>query len=189
MLPKSDSLRVLFVLPAFERNGAVEFYVNLADELALLDIDIEVLACRYQELHSRLPSKPVKVNIALEADRFVRLGLFTLLIRLIQSALSSDIIVLTWENGAALLLPSLVAYILRKPTLAIVQNNIQKSLVDYPSRFGGRLVLRWAYAQAQAVVCASKSLIAAVKLEVNQKKITSISNGIDLERVRTLAKL
>ena len=184
-----NSLRVLFVLPVLSRNGAVNFYVDLADELVRLGIDVEILAIEHESLHCRLPRESVKVNVAFGKGQYYQRGLIPiLLIRLIRSALSSDIVILTWENGPALKWPSKVAYWLRKPTLAIVQNNIQKSLVYYKSE-NERHILRWAYAQAQAVVCASKALIAAVEPEVNHKKIKSISNGIDVEKVRTLAKL
>ncbi|GAB4239730.1 MAG: hypothetical protein Kow0049_27230 [Stanieria sp.] len=188
MLPNSHSLRVLFVLPAFYRNGAVNLIINLADQLALLDLDVEILALSDQESHSPMPKQSVKTSVALEANQSVRQALPILLNRLLKSAFNSDIIVLTWENGPALWWSSLVAYILRKPTIAIVQNNIQKSWAQYPSRIG-QVVRRWAYEQTQAVVCVSKALITSVEPEVNAKMITSIPNGIDIERVQTLAKL
>jgi glycosyltransferase involved in cell wall biosynthesis len=188
MLPNSHSLRVLFVLPAFYRNGAVNLIINLADQLALLDLDVEILALSDQEPHSPMPKQSVKTSVALEANQSVRQELPILLNRLLKSAFNSDIIVLTWENGPALWWSSLVAYILRKPTIAIVQNNIKKSWAQYPSRIG-QVVRRWAYEQTQAVVCVSKALITSVEPEVNAKMITSIPNGIDIERVQTLAKL
>ncbi|AFZ37105.1 glycosyl transferase group 1 [Stanieria cyanosphaera PCC 7437] len=188
MLPNSNSFRVLFVLPAFYRNGAVNLIINLADELALVYLDVEILALSEQEPHSPLPKQAVKTSVALEANQSVRLGLPILLNRLLKSALNSDLIVLTWENGPALVWTSLIAYILRKPTIAIVQNNIQKSWAQYPSRIG-RVVRRWAYGQTQAVVCVSQALITFVEAEINSKTITSIPNGINIERVQELAKL
>ena len=189
MVSKSSFPKVLFVIPAFFRNGAVDFYVNLAEELVLLNINVEIIAIKDQEFHSRLPKEPVTIKVVLDESQSTRKRLIKVIIQLLQSVLSSDIIILGWENGPALWLPSLLAYIIRKPTLAIVQNNIQKSLLDYPSLFGRR-ILRWAYSQTEAIVCASKALITAVETEVNHhKKIISISNGINVERIRALAKL
>ena len=189
MFSKSSSLRVLFVFPAFYRNGAVNFYVNLAEELVLLGLEVKILAIEHREPHSRLPREYVKINLALgPGQSYRRESLLTLLIRLIKSTLSSDIMILTWEYGPAVKWPSRVAYFFHKPTIAIVQNNIQKSLVDYSSK-NERHILRWAYAQARAIVCASKDLIASVAQEVNHKNIISISNAINVEQVRSLAKL
>ena len=192
MFFKPNSLRVLFVLPALYRSGAVDLIVNLAEELVLMGMNVEILALEHQEPYSRLPNKSVKLNFALGKNQSYRRGLLlNLLIRLIRSAFSSDIIILTWENGPAVKWPSGVAHWLRKPTLAIVQNNIQESLVHYKSKNQDieHGVLRKAYAQAKAIVCVSKDLIASVEPEVSQDKITSISNGIDIERVCELSKL
>lgn len=187
----SDSLRVLFIIPAFWRNGAVEFIVDLADELALLRMKIEIFTFNKAKAHSRLPQQPIKTSVALETSQFRRHQLLYVLIKLIWPAASSDIIVLTWENGPFIWIPSLVAYVLRKPTVAIVQNNIQRSLVDYAQcdeKSFGRRALRWSYAQARAVVCVSEALIASVEQEVGRQNVTAIPNGIDVERIRKLGK-
>jgi hypothetical protein len=57
-----------------------------------------------------------------------------------------------------LYLPGIAAFILRKPTIAVVQNNIQRLIADYSNGKWHR-VLRWAYARARAVVCISRDQI------------------------------
>lgn len=179
-------LRVLFILPAFYRNGAVDMIVNLSEKLTAHNIDVEILATRQCDRQSHLPKPPVKFDIVLEKDQSTLARLATLLPRIMRSIIRSDVTVFTWENG--LLLPGFVAYVLRKPTLAIVQNNIQRSSEDYFNRKGERSIRRWVYAQTQAVVCVGSGLMATVESEVDKQKITSIQNGINIEKVRTLAK-
>lgn len=182
----STPLRVLFILPAFYRNGAVDMIVNLSEKLIAYNIDVEILATRQCDRQSHLPKPPVKFDILLEKDHSTLAKLPALLPRIIRSITRSDIIVFTWENR--LLLPGLLTYLLKKPSLAIVQNNLQRSSEDYFHRKGERSIRRWIYAQAQAVVCVGSGLIATLESEVDKQKITSIQNGINLEKVRLLAK-
>ncbi|MEO0645809.1 MAG: glycosyltransferase [Cyanobacteria bacterium J06650_10] len=195
MISTSDSIeslpiRALFVVPAFYRNGAVSLCVNLAEKLGTRNgIAVEVLATRKLKVQSRLPKVPIECTIVRKRSKLVRL--LALCIQLIKSAMKADVVILTWENG--LVLPTLAALILRKPTLAIVQNNIPRAAKDYPQRRGARTFRRWAYRRAQAVVCTSKALTRLLKKEansanINQAKITAISNGIDVANVIALAK-
>jgi len=105
-----------------------------------------------------------------------------------RSVSRADIVILTWEYGHALLLPSVAAFILRKPTIAIVQNNVQRSIADYSSA-GSQRVLHWAYARARAVVCISHDQKAVLhQFGVLESNLVTIPNGVDVERVRALAK-
>jgi glycosyltransferase involved in cell wall biosynthesis len=105
-----------------------------------------------------------------------------------KSVLRADVVILTWEYGRALLLPSIAAFILRKPTIAIVQNNVQRSIADYSSA-GWQRVLRWAYARARAVVCISDDQRTMLQeIGVGDSNLVTIPNGVDLDRIRTLAQ-
>jgi len=196
----SDNFRTLFVLPSFGRNGAVDFIVNLADAMASQSRDVEILALRGGVPADRGPRGPVTVTTALRQPSTP--GSKSGLVMRIQRALNgvrsvvavmkgvarSDVVILTWEYGRALLLPSIAAFILRKPTVAIVQNNVQRSMADY-SKVGWRRVLRWAYARACAVVCISSDQIDVLRqIGVPDENFVTIPNAIDVERVRTLAE-
>ena len=188
MLLNPPSLRVLFVLPALYRNGAVESMIDLADALKRIGLEVEVLALEYLTPHSRLPQEAVKVDVALSEGQYYRRGLIpVLLMRLMRSVFRSDIVVLVWENGPALKWGSRVAHLLQKPTLAMVRNNIQKSTLDSQGKDEPH-VRRWAYQQARAVVCVSKDLIPIVKSETDQSKVLSISNCVDFKKIDALSK-
>lgn len=180
--------RILFVLPAFYRNGAVDLVINLSEELVKLDRQVEILAIN-QHSHSRLPNKEVKISIPLKENQSPKRNLPTYLIQLIKSVSEADIVFLPWENGPAFTYPSLIALILGKPTVAIVQNNIQKTSIDYPSAIAPHLI-RWAYSQTTAVVCVSQGLkkIVARELKLDANKVISISNGMNLEAIRSKAQ-
>jgi glycosyltransferase involved in cell wall biosynthesis len=195
----SDFDRTLFVLPNFARNGAVDFIVDLADAMALQEIDVEILALNGTNRPSRSPKGPVTVSVALaEEPSWLRRAVPVRQIRqvlrapvqigrILHSALRSDVIVLTWEMGAALLLPSLAAYLLRKPTIAIVQNNVLRSVIDYHG-IKWQHVLRWSYARARAVVCVSvDQMVVVEQAGVSSSKLVTIPNAVDIERVRRLA--
>ncbi|MGI9260603.1 MAG: glycosyltransferase, partial [Woeseiaceae bacterium] len=99
----------------------------------------------------------------------------------------ADVVVLTWEYGRALLMPGIAAFILRKPTIAIVQNNVQRSIADYSSA-GWRRVLRWAYRRADTVVCISDDQAPILReFGVSEDKLVTIPNGVNVERIRSLA--
>lgn len=194
--------RALFVLPSFDRNGAVDFIVDLAGAMASQPCEVEILVLSGETGPARGPKESVTVSIAsgltsthnarsrskirLQVQRACHiLSLFKDVMRSVSRA---DIVILTWEYGRALLLPSIAAFILRKPTIAIVQNNIQRSIVDYRSA-GWQRVLRWAYARARAVVCISHDQIILLRqIGVPESNIVTIPNGVDVERIRTLAK-
>ena len=196
----SCHFRALFVLPSFDRNGAVDFIVDLADAMACQSCEVEILVLSGATVPARGPREPVTLSIAngntstrnarsrfgLQIQRaFHSLSLFK---DVMKSVLRADIVILTWEYGRALLLPSIAAFILRKPTIAIVQNNVQRSIADYSS-VGWQRVLRWAYARARAVVCISHDQITMLhQIGVLESNLVTIPNGVDVERVRTLAK-
>jgi len=184
MTSTSKTIRVLFVIPAFYRNGAISLYISLAQELATThNATVEILATRKLAVQSHLPKAPVKVTILEKQSKITRLP--KLFGRIMRSSKQADIVILTWEKG--LFLPTLAARILRKPMLAIVQNNIQKAALNYPKRKGGQRFRRWAYAYAKAVICASQTLKTSVEPDVDKEKIIAISNGIDLARVKALS--
>lgn len=189
MSPTSFNNRILFVLPAFYRNGAVDLVVNLSEELTKLDRSVEILAINQQSSYANLPNESVTVTIPLRENQSPQKNLLTYLNQLIKSVSQADIVFLPWENGPAFTYPSLIARMLGKPTVAIVQNNIQKTSVDYPSVIAPHLI-RWAYWQTKAVVCVSQGLkkIVASELHLNPKKAISISNGMNLEAIRAKAK-
>lgn len=182
----SEPIRALFVVPAFYRNGAVALCVSLAEQLGRRsDISVEVLATRRLKVQSRLPNDPIQSTIIRKRSKLARrLALFT---QLVKSSFKADVVLLTSENGLAL--PTLAALILRKPTLAIVQNNLSRTKSDYPQSKGAQLFRHWAYSYAQAVVCTSQALTRLAETKTYRKKVTAISNGVDVERVRSLAKL
>ena len=179
--------RILFILPAFYRNGAVDLVINLSEELVNLNREVEILAIN-QQSHSHLPNKSVRVSIPLEENQSPKKNLPTYLIQLIKSVSRADIVFLPWENGPAFTYPSLIARILGKPTVAIVQNNIQKTSIDYPSAIAH--IIRWAYSQSIAVVCVSQGLkkIVARELNLDVNKVISISNGMNLEAIKLKAQ-
>ena len=180
--------QILFVIPALYRNGTVDLVVNLSEELVKLDREVEILAIN-QYSHSRLPEKTVKVTIPLKEEQSPKKNLLTYVIQLIKSVSRADIVFLPWENGPAFTYPSFIARILGKPTVAIVQNNIQKTSIDYPSAIAP-YITRWAYSQTKAVVCVSRGLKKIVEqelyLDVNQ--VRSISNGMNIKEIRSRAK-
>jgi len=84
-------------------------------------------------------------------------------------------------------MPSLAAYILNKPTLAIVQNNVKHSLADYSNESWLRYI-RWSYARTIAVVCVSHDLIPVLKeLGVREGRLLTIPNAVNVVRIRALA--
>ena len=197
----SCHFRALFVLPSLStRSGAVDFIVDLADAMACQSCEVEILALGGATVPARGPKEPVTVSIANgntstrnAKSRFRRQTQrayhnLSKCKDVMRSVLRADIVILTWEYGLALLLPSIAAFILRKPTIAIVQNNVQRSIADYSS-VGWQRVLRWAYARARAVVCISHDQIAMLhQIGVLESNLVTIPNGVDIERIRTLAK-
>ena len=196
----SSPIRVLFVLPSMGRTGAVDFIVDLAGAMASRECTVEILVLNGAERDTRRPKELVTVTTALRdespylrravpARRFRRaIRLPFLLNNLVRSVLRSDVVILTWEMGSALVLPGRVAYILRKPTVAIVQNNVQRSIADYGDATG-QMVLRHVYARARAVVCVTDDLLVVVEeVGVRKSKLVAIPNAVDIERVRVLAK-
>ena len=195
-------LKLLFVLPNFGRNGAVDFIVDLAGAIASDDCDVDVVALNGPLREGRLPMAPVRTAVAAHGESdtlkndFIpgslrRIGrILRQFSALIRHGRQVDVIVLTWEKGLALNLPSLAAFLLRKPTIAILQNNIEQSLNDYTSNGAfWKNILRRTYARALAVVCVSYDLTEiAARLGVSQDKIVAIPNAVDVERVRSLAK-
>lgn len=198
----AGSLKLLFVLPNFGRNGAVDYIVDLAGAVASDECDVEVMALNGPLRESRLPKAPAKVSLAAEGDSdsttntrilrpLRRLGrTLRQLTTLMRHGRQADVIVLTWEKGLALNLPSLAALLLRKPMIAILQNNIEQSLNDYtPDSTRWRFILRRTYARALAVACVSYDLKPIVeRLGVSKDKIVAIPNAVNVERVRSLAK-
>jgi glycosyltransferase involved in cell wall biosynthesis len=191
--------RVLFVLPSMDRNGAVDFIVDLAGAMASEQCEVEILFLNGAMRDTRLPKGPLVLTTALREEssllrkivpvRRIRdlLRSPILIGQLIRSIRRSDVVVLTWEMGFTLLLPSVASFIVRKPTVAIVQNNIQRSIVDY-SHAIWKHILRWAYARARAVVCVTHDLKAVVeKVGVSEKKLFAIPNAVNVERVKALA--
>jgi len=184
--PSARSPKVLFVLPAFYRNGAVTFSINIAEQLSLKNMEVEIFAVQQRSVHPQLPHKPIKISTAIRENSSTLKSLPTLLSKLMRSVSRSDVVILTWENG--LLLPSLVAFFFRKPVVAIVQNNLKRSQADYGKKKGTQMIRRWAYARAKSIVCTSQDLISTIELEVKRSKIVAISNGINIAQVRALAQ-
>ena len=106
--PSARSPKVLFVLPAFYRNGAVTFSINIAEQLSLKNMEVEIFAVQQRSVHPQLPHKPIKISTAIRENSSTLKSLPTLLSKLMRSVSRSDVVILTWENG--LLLPSLVAF-------------------------------------------------------------------------------
>ncbi|MEM6452730.1 MAG: glycosyltransferase [Cyanobacteria bacterium P01_D01_bin.105] len=183
---KQQLLKVVFILPAPYRNGAVNLIVNLGEELTRQNVAVDLFMVRDCERRAPLPNPPITVDIVLEENQSTLAGLPKLLFRLTQAMLKADVVAFTWENG--ILLPGLLAFMLRKPTIAIVQNNIQKVSSGSPSYRRERSIRRWVYGRAKAVVCVGSGLTPTIEPGINRKKITSIQNGIDIEKVRRLAK-
>ena len=181
--------KLLFVLPAFYRNGAVDLVVNLSEELADLEQQVTILAVQSVEKHSRLPKASVRVEIAVSSGKSLKLNIHQYLTKLAKEIALADVVFLPWENGPAFTYPSLIARLLNKPTVAIVQNNLQKTAIDYPNAISPHLT-RWAYSQAKAVVCVSQDLkaIALSELKLQKERVTGICNGMNLETIRAKAK-
>ena len=186
MFDQPHSLKVAFVLPAFYRNGAVNLIVNLAEHLTDNSIAVELFVVRECEQRAPLPKAPVEFEIVLKEHQSTLIGLPKLLYRLVRSMLRADVIAYTWENG--ILIPGIVAFILRKPTIAIVQNNIQKVSEQSANRDRERSVRRWVYNQCRAIVCVGSGLTSTIEPGIDPKKVVSIQNGIDIEKVRRLSK-
>lgn len=180
----------------------MDFVVDLAGAIASDECDVDVVALNGPLRATRLPMAPARASLAAECESSTpkhnpimrplrRIGrTLSQLTSLIRHGRRVDVIVLTWEKGLALSLPSLAAFLLRKPTIAILQNNVEQSLNDYTSN--GTLwkyILRQTYARALAVVCVSYDLTDIVaRLGVSKDKIVAIPNAVDVERVRSLAK-
>lgn len=181
------------------RSGAVDFIVDLADAMATQQCEVEILVLKGGIRESRQPHKSVRVTTTVNDDagrqqgatRLRRLrklpAYLYLLKKLFTAARRTDIVMLTWEKGPALLLPGLVAAAIGKPTIAIVQNNVLQSFDDYHGS-GWQRVMRWAYRRAYAVVCVSHDLIEVVRnAGVRNSRLQAIPNAIDLRRVRQMA--
>ena len=194
------SFRTLFVLPSFNPNGAVDFIVDLSDVMVSRGYDVEILVFNDSNRKTRLPSDAVTLTIAAASNRINKqenallkrlkraLKMLRITAKLTRSTIRSDVLFITWEMGYGLLLPSLVAFILRKPTFAIVQNNIAHSLAEYSGVEWKRFLL-WTYARTRAVICLSQDLVDVVEeMGVSRKKLVAIPNAIDLDRIRALAK-
>ncbi|MFK8185382.1 MAG: glycosyltransferase [Phormidesmis sp.] len=179
-------LRVVFILPAFYRNGAVNLVVNLAQQLTRYAISPQIFALRECQQQGPLPQAPVSTQIALKEYQSTLFGLPKLLCSLIPAVLKADVVVHTWENG--ILIPGIIAFILRKPTLAIVQNNFQKISENSANRQREQSIRRWVYGKCKAIVCVGHGLIATVEPGIDRKKVIAIQNGIDLKKVRHLSK-
>lgn len=190
----------MFVLPTLNPNGAVDFIVELSDVMGSQGYDVEILVLNDSNRKTRLPSESVTLTIAATSSRINEqenallkrlknaLKLLRATARLTRSATRADALIITWEMGYGLLLPSLVAFILRKPTFAIVQNNIAHSLAEYSSVKWKRFLL-WTFARARAVICISQDLVGVVEeMGVSREKLVVIPNAIVLDRIRALAK-
>ena len=186
MPDQPHSLKVAFILPAFYRNGAVNLIVNLAEHLTAHNIAVNLFVVRECEQQAPLPKPPVEFEIVLKEYQSTLLGLPKLLYRLVRSMLEADVIAYTWENG--ILIPGIVAFVLRKPTIAIVQNNIQKVSEQSANRDRERSIRRWVYNQCKAIVCVGRGLTSTIEPGIDPKKVISIQNGIDIEKVRRLSK-
>ena len=184
--------KILFVLPSFGRSGAVDFIVDLASEMAERDCEAELLVLtRSGRLNRELP-KHVTLTFAIGEVEGAshRAGLLKTprrLLGLARAVRRSDLVMLTWEMGRALLWPSVLAWLMRKPTIAIVQNNVEKALADYRQhRWHG--IVRWAYARALAVVCVSHDLVDEVaKVGIERDKLVAIPNAVNVDRIRSMA--
>lgn len=185
MNAQPDPIKVAFILPAFYRNGAVNLIVNLAEHLTSHNIEVELFALRECEQRSPLPETPVKFEIVLKEYQSTLSGLPKLLYRLIRSILKADVVAYTWENG--ILIPGIIAFILRKPTIAIIQNNIQRVSENAANRDRERTIRRWVYGQCKAIVCAGSGLISTIEPGIDRAKVTSVQNAINLEKVRHLS--
>lgn len=186
MTVASSPLKVTFILPAFYRNGAVNVYVSVAERAACHNIASEFLVLRECERHAPLPQAPVKHEIVLKEHQSTLSGLPKLLYKMVRSIMSADVVVYTWENG--ILIPGIIAYILRKPTVAVVQNNFQRVSEQNEKRERERKIRRWVYNRCKAIVCAGSGLISTIEPGIARDKVTSIQNGTDIEKVRRLAK-
>lgn len=199
-LAMSAKFKALFVLPSMGRSGAVDFVLDLCDAMATQQCGVEILVLKGGQRESRLPGKTVRVTTARDDNahgeeqssltRRIRKfpAYLYLLTKLFKAARRNDIVVLTWEMGPALLLPSLVAAAIGKPTIAIVQNNVLQSFDDYRSS-GWQRAMRWAYSRAHAVVCVSHDLVEVVRnAGVRNRKLQAIPNAINITRVQALSK-
>lgn len=187
---------VLFVLPSFGRSGAVDFVIDLADALAGPACPVEILVLNGDTVPNRLPGSGVTISVAGNDDpdqgnRRQRIGRHMrssrVIGKLVRSIARSSVVMSTWEMGRALTLPTIIASLLRRPVITVVQNNIQRSLADYRSPASERL-LRWSYGRARAVVCVSDALARVVDDFGGRRwNVVSIPNGINVQRVRALA--
>jgi len=186
MYPQPSSPKVAFILPAFYRNGAVNLIINLAEHLTSHNIEVELFALRECEKQSPLPEAPVKSEIVLKEYQSTLSGLPKLLYRLIRLILKADVVAYTWENG--ILIPGIIAFVLRKPTIAVVQNNIQRVSEDTDNRDRERTIRRWVYNRCCAIVFVGQGLISTIEPGIDKTKAMSIPNGINVKRVRRLSK-
>ena len=193
----SGDFKPLFVLPNFNRSGAVDFIVDLADAIAATGRGVSILSLDGRTKASRMPGASVRVQYALNADDDARgrspgpirrtwrsLAVFVAVLRAVRNA---DVVFLTWENGRALTMPAVAALLLGKPSVAIVQNNINRSIRGARARLQ-RLTARWVYNRCNAVACVSHDLVPLLaEFGVDRKKLVGIPNAINLERIRRLA--
>lgn len=194
----SSDFKALFVLPSFNRSGAVDFIVDLADAIVSPERDVTLLALDGHTQASRPPGSAVQVLHGMDADgetpnrfpgpiRRIRdsLRIFQAVLRAVRA---SDVVFLTWENGRALTLPAIAAMLLGKPTIAIVQNNIQRSIRGSRARMQ-RLVARWIYNRCNAVACVSHDLVPLLEdFGVSRDKLVGIPNAINVDRIQALAR-
>lgn len=186
MNAQPDPIKVAFILPAFYRNGAVNLIVNLAEHLTSHNIEVELFAVRECEQRSPLPKAPVKFKTVLKEYQSTLSGLPKLLYRLVRSVLNADVVAYTWENG--ILIPGIIAFVLRKPTIAIVQNNIQRVSENADNRDRERTIRRWVYNRCQAIVCVGNGLTSTIEPGIDSAKVMPIQNGINVEKVRRLSQ-
>ena len=170
-------LQILFVAPHLLADGPTRFVLDLAEILLAMEVGAEIFSIappRHRQVPHELPSTGVTYGVSQGMRR--RYALPVMLARLLRAARRSSVVVASNEVGPGHTGAFLAGKLVRRPTVAIAQNNLQASLSLQPERV--QRISRWAYPRFDFVACVSDGVVStAVDLGVPASRSASSPTG------------
>src|SRR3954463_16217699 len=181
-------MTILFIVPELSLDGAVSFTLSLIDQLQEYGVMGAVFVLRSLD-RGELPRGWAEHAIEGSPPGLRRRFAAPLaLARLFGRTRRSDVIVSIGGEGGQLVAAVAAGRTTRRPVVAMAQSHPGEALQEYVRSDWTKRATRLAYRHLDAVVCASRGLEPPVlELGAPGEKVRVIGNGIDVERVRSLA--
>lgn len=183
-----DPVRILFLHDHLLENGGLRVVHNLILQLQGSSVQPSMFVLQSQSPGAVLaPSREVRVVFGVRRRLQLRWAILPGTWRLLRESRRNDVLIAASEIGVILLLGWLVATLVRKPFVVLVQAPLE-SAITYWTPAPLQAPTRWVNARVTAAICVSPGLVqSVVDNGLAAERVHVMPVGVDVERIRSLA--